>query len=244
MYKTNNDLAFKIKLDTTNNKFILTDESNFVNDISRKANKTTDEVINESDESGDFKMIVRDIRGDVKYSVILNGDRAHDVNELKKIHDEDFSKYDTISLYSNNANGIKITGSVINKDNNGNKDYSNGFVNIENYSLVRFKITDDGLKETINKDLRVLGIDPKTIKRGSDIDLLEGVTVDTQDDYNEDYKIKVDYSNFNKLKENDYNVKYTITNGWGQSVEHNRTITVEPRTKLEENKLSVKNNNG
>lgn len=118
--------------------------------------------------------------------------KKHDVNELKKIHNKDFSKYDTISLYSNNANGIKITGSVINKDNNGNKDYSNGFVNIENYSLVRFKITDDGLKETINKDLRVLGIDPKTIKRrGSDIDLLEGVTVDTQDDYNEDYKIKV-----------------------------------------------------
>lgn len=244
VYKTNNDLAFKIKFDTTNSKFILTDESNFVNDISSKANKTTDEVINESDESGDFKMIVRDIRGDVKYSVILNGDQEHDVNELKKIHNKDFSKYDTISLYSNNANGIKITGSVINKDNNGNKDYSNGFVNIENYSLVRFKITDDGLKETINKDLRVLGIDSKTIKRGSDIDLLEGVTVDTQDDYNEDYKIVVDDSNFNKLKENDYTVKYTITNSWGQSVEHNRTITVEPRNELEKNKLSLKNNNG
>ena len=244
VYKTNNDLAFKIKFDTTNSKFILTDESNFVNDISSKANKTTDEVINESDESGDFKMIVRDIRGDVKYSVILNGDQEHDVNELKKIHNKDFSKYDTISLYSNNANGIKITGSVINKDNNGNKDYSNGFVNIENYSLVRFKITDDGLKETINKTLRVLGIDSKTIKRGSDIDLLEGVTVDTQDDYNEDYKIVVDDSNFNKLKENDYTVKYTITNSWGQSVEHNRTITVEPRNELEKNKLSLKNNNG
>ena len=244
VYKTNNDLAFKIKFDTTNSKFILTDESNFVNDISSKANKTTDEVINESDESGDFKMIVRDIRGDVKYSVILNGDQEHDVNELKKIHNKDFSKYDTISLYSNNANGIKITGSVINKDNNGNKDYSNGFVNIENYSLVRFKITDDGLKETINKDLRVLGIDSKTIKRGSDINLLEGVTVDTQDDYNEDYKIVVDDSNFNKLKENDYTVKYTITNSWGQSVEYNRTITVEPRNELEKNKLSLKNNNG
>ena len=244
VYKTNNDLAFKIKFDTTNSKFILTDESNFVNDISSKANKTTDEVINESDESGDFKMIVRDIRGDVKYSVILNGDQEHDVNELKKIHNKDFSKYDTISLYSNNANGIKITGSVINKDNNGNKDYSNGFVNIGNYSLVRFKITDDGLKETINKDLRVLGIDPKTIKRGSDIDLLEGVTVDTQDDYNEDYKIVVDDSNFNKLKENEYTVKYTITNSWGQSVEYNRTITVEPRNELEKNKLSLKNNNG
>ena len=61
---------------------------------------------------------------------------------------------------------------------------------------------------------------------------------------NEDYKIVVDDSNFNKLKENDYTVKYTITNSWGQSVEHNRTITVEPRNKLEENKLSVKNNNG
>ena len=43
VYGTNNDLAFKIKFDTTNNKFILTDESNFVNDICSKANKTTDD---------------------------------------------------------------------------------------------------------------------------------------------------------------------------------------------------------
>ena len=46
------------------------------------------------------------------------------------------------------------------------------------------------------------------------------------------------------MKENDYTVKYTITNSWGQSVEHNRTITVEPRNELEKNKLSLKNNNG
>ena len=270
MYKTNNDLAFKIKLDTTNNKFILTDESNFVNDISSKANKTTDEVINESDESGDFKMIVRDIRGDVKYSVILNGDQEHDVNELKKIHNKDFSKYDTISLYSNNANGIKITGSVINKDNNGNKDYSNGFVNIENYSLVRFKITDDGLKEITQKNLVINGATAITIKRGDTLDLLEGVSVNVNDQNNDDYKLTVeeitsnakavsitddesdtndssqsgttpeDKNKFTKLKEGTYTVRYTATNSWGATTTVDRKITVEPRTDLEKVKLTVK----
>ncbi len=32
---------------------------------------------------------------------------------VKKNTNKDFSKYDTISLYSNNANGVKIIGSVI-----------------------------------------------------------------------------------------------------------------------------------
>ena len=92
----------------------------------------------------------------------------------------------------------------------------------------------------------ISGLDNKTIKRGEEVDYLSGVLVNLQDINNEDYKITVneeDKSNLNNLKEGDYQVRYTISNSWGTQKEQIRTITVEPRTKLEENKLSVKNNN-
>ncbi|MFN8604539.1 MAG: hypothetical protein U0Z74_00335 [Romboutsia timonensis] len=90
----------------------------------------------------------------------------------------------------------------------------------------------------------ISGLDNKTIK-GEEVDYLSGVLVDLQDINNEDYKITVneeDKRNLNNLKEGDYQVRYTISNSWGTQ-KQTRTITVKPRTKLEENKLSVKNNN-
>ena len=194
-------------------------------------------------------MVVRNIKGEEKYRVTLNGDTNHDREQLKIIHQVDFSKYDTISLYGQEANTVKIKGYVIQETNNtrlSNNNYSNGFGEISRYPLVRFKITDDGLKEITQKEMIISGLDNKTIKRGEEVDYLSGVLVNLQDINNEDYKITVneeDKSNLNNLKEGNYQVRYTISNSWGTQKEQTRTITVKPRTKLEENKLSVKNNN-
>ena len=242
VYDANNNLSFKVTFDTTNDKFILTSDTNSTTFTDLSTEDTTNEVVDDSNENGYFKIIVRDIKGDLKYSVVLNGNQAHDLEELKQIHNKPFSRYDTISLSCNNPSGVKIQGSVINSDNNATKDYSNGFENIDNYQRVRFKITDDGLKEVINKKIKVLGLDKKTIKRGEKIDFLEGVVVDVQDTNNEDYKIQVNSEGFNNLKEGDYEIEYTFTNSWGQVINKTRTITVEPRTELEKIKLNVKNN--
>lgn len=194
-------------------------------------------------------MVVRNIKGEEKYRVTLNGDRAHDTEQLAKIHEAAFNKYDTISLYGKTENTVKIIGGVIQETNNtrlSNNNYSNGFGEISRYPLVRFKITDDGLKEITQKEMIISGLDNKTIKRGEEVDYLSGVLVNLQDINNEDYKITVneeDKRNLNNLKEGKYQVRYTISNSWGTQKEQIRTITVEPRTKLEENKLSVKNNN-
>ena len=242
VYDFNNNLAFKVIFDTINEKFIITN-GNSSNDFSNLSREyTTNEVVDDSNESGYLKLIVRDIKGNLKYSIVLNGNQARDLEELKQIHNKQFSRYDTISLYCENPNGVKIQGSVINADNNGNKDYSNGFEDIKNYQKVRFKITDDGLKEVINKELQVSGLENKTIKRGDTIDFLEGVFVDVQDTNNEDYKIQVNSEGFNNLREGDYEIRYTFTNSWGQVINKTRTITVEPRTELEKIKLNVKNN--
>ena len=237
VYGPNQDLAFKVTFNTTNNQIVL------------KANETPTASGSSTSQDRYFEMVVRNIKGEEKYRVTLNGDTNHDREQLKIIHQVDFSKYDTISLYGQEANTVKIKGYVIQETNNtrlSNNNYSNGFGEISRYPLVRFKITDDGLKEITQKEMIISGLDNKTIKRGEEVDYLSGVLVNLQDINNEDYKITVneeDKSNLNNLKEGNYQVRYTISNSWGTQKEQTRTITVKPRTKLEENKLSVKNNN-
>ena len=233
VYGPNQDLAFKVTFNTTNNQIVL------------KANETPTASGSSTSQDRYFEMVVRNIKGEEKYRVTLNGDTNHDREQLKIIHQVDFSKYDTISLYGQEANTVKIKGYVIQETNNtrlSNNNYSNGFGEISRYPLVRFKITDDGLKEITQKEMLISGLDNKTIKRGEEVDYLSGILVNLQDINNEDYKITVneeDKRNLNNLKEGNYHVRYTISNSWGTQKEQTRTITVEPRTKLEENKLSA-----
>ena len=238
VYGPNQDLAFKATFNTTNNQIVL------------KANETPTASGSSTSQDRYFEMVVRNIKGEEKYRVTLNGDRAHDTEQLAKIHEAAFNKYDTISLYGKTENTVKIIGGVIQESNKNtkinNNNYENGFGDVSRYPLVRFKITDDGLKEITQKEMLISGLDNKTIKRGEEVDYLSGILVNLQDINNEDYKITVneeDKSNLNNLKEGNYQVRYTISNSWGTQKEQTRTITVEPRTKLEENKLSVKNNN-
>ena len=237
VYGPNQDLAFKATFNTTNNQIVL------------KANETPTASGSSTSQDRYFEMVVRNIKGEEKYRVTLNGDIAHDTEQLAKIHEAAFNKYDTISLYGQDANTVKIKGYVIQETNNtrlSNNNYENGFGNVSRYPLVRFKITDDGLKEITQKEMIISGLDNKTIKRGEEVDYLSGILVNLQDINNEDYKITVneeDKSNLNNLKEGNYQVRYTISNSWGTQKEQTRTIIVEPRTKLEENKLSIKNNN-
>lgn len=239
VYGPNQDLAFKVTFNTTNNQIVL------------KANETPTASGSSTSQDRYFEMVVRNIKGEEKYRVTLNGDRANDTEQLAKIHEAAFNKYDTISLYGKTENTVKIIGGVIQESNKNtkinNNNYENGFGDVSRYPLVRFKITDDGLKEITQKEMLISGLDNKTIKRGEEVDYLSGILVNLQDINNEDYKITVneeDKSNLNNLKEGNYQVRYTISNSWGTQKEQIRTITVEPRTKLEENKLSVKNNNG
>lgn len=238
VYGPNQDLAFKVTFNTTNNQIVL------------KANETPTASGSSTSQDRYFEMVVRNIKGEEKYRVTLNGDRANDTEQLAKIHEAAFNKYDTISLYGKTENTVKIIGGVIQESNKNtkinNNNYENGFGDVSRYPLVRFKITDDGLKEITQKEMLISGLDNKTIKRGEEVDYLSGILVNLQDINNEDYKITVneeDKSNLNNLKEGKYQVRYTISNSWGTQKEQTRTITVEPRTKLEENKLSVKNNN-
>ena len=262
VYGVDGNLSFKIIFDTNENKFVLRG-SNILQ------NETSD--VYKLSENNYFEMVLRDLRGNEKIKVILNGDNEHDELQLASLNNVSFSKYDTISLKGETSTTVRIIGGVIIESNDENNIYSekylNGFGDIQNYSNVRFKITDDGLKEMTPKPLSVTGVDNLTIKRGDTLNLLSGITVNVNDDNNEDYTISIDEvvtevsdvnfsdeviengtenqdkTQFKKLREGVYIVKYIISNSWGIKEVINRTITVLPRNNLENIKLNVRDDN-
>ena len=262
VYGVDGNLSFKIIFDTNENKFVLRGSDILQNETSN---------VYKLSENNYFEMVLRDLRGNEKIKVILNGDNEHDELQLASLNNVSFSKYDTISLKGETSTTVRIIGGVIIESNDENNIYSekylNGFGDIQNYSNVRFKITDDGLKEMTPKPLSVTGVDNLTIKRGDTLNLLSGITVNVNDDNNEDYTISIDEvvtevsdvnfsdeviengtenqdkTQFKKLREGVYIVKYIISNSWGIKEVINRTITVLPRNNLENIKLNVRDDN-
>ena len=262
VYGVDGNLLFKIIFDTNENKFILRGSDILQNETSN---------VYKLSENNYFEMVLRDLRGNEKIKVILNGDNEHDELQLASLNNVSFSKYDTISLKGETSTTVRIIGGVIIESNDENNIYSekylNGFGDIQNYSNVRFKITDDGLKEMTPKPLSVTGVDNLTIKRGDTLNLLSGIIVNVNDDNNEDYTISIDEvvtevsdvnfsdeviengtenqdkTQFKKLREGVYIVKYIISNSWGTKEVINRTITVLPRNNLENIKLNVRDDN-
>ena len=262
VYGIDGNLSFKIIFDTNENKFVLRGSDILQNETSN---------VYKLSENNYFEMVLRDLRGNEKIKVILNGDNEHDELQLASLNNVSFSKYDTISLKGETSTTVRIIGGVIIESNDESNIYSekylNGFGDIQNYSNVRFKITDDGLKEMTPKPLSVTGVDNITIKRGDTLNLLSGITVNVNDDNNEDYTISIDEvvtevsdvnfsdeviengtenqdkTQFKKLREGVYIVKYIISNSWGTKEVINRTITVLPRNNLENIKLNVRDDN-
>ena len=286
---SSNNPEFRITFDTKNNKILLKgpSENSIVEkeDSDDAAESENQENNNQNSEHQDssstrtstenyFEIVVRNSKGKEKANISLNGNTEHDKEQLKNLHELQFDKYDTISLKAQNPNAVKITGNIISENSNGNSKvanfYENGFGTTDKYSKVRFKITDDGLREITQKELTISGATAITIKRGDTLDLLAGVSVNVNDQNNDDYKLTVeeitsngkavtiaedesdtndssqngataeDKNKFTKLKEGTYTVKYTATNSWGVTTTVNRVITVEPRTDLEKVKLTVK----
>ena len=281
--------AFRITFDTKNDKILLKgpNENSIVEkeDIDDATESAKQENNNQNSENQDsslartstenyFEIVVRSSKGEEKANISLNDDTEHNKGELKKLHKLEFDKYDTVSLKAKDPKAVKITGNIISENSNGNSkvanSYENGFETTDKYSKVRFKITDDGLREITQKELTISGATAITIKRGDTLDLLAGVSVNVNDQNNDDYKLTVeeitsngkavtiaedendtddssqngttteDKNKFTKLKEGTYTVRYTATNSWGVTTTVDRAITVEPRTDLEKVKLTVK----
>jgi len=221
----NNSIGLKIGFDTKSNNIVV-----------KSIGSNTKSV---NDETNYFTMTVRDRKGTVKYLVSLNGNIEHDTQQLAQIHNQRYSRYDSISLYGANPDTVRIDGDIVEKT----IDYANGFGSIDKYNEVRFVITDDGFKEISQYIPTLSGLDKITLKRGDSIDFMDGVSVNTQGSFDEDYKITVNENGFDNLTEGTYTVIYNVQTSWGVNKNYNRIVEVEPRNELEKVKMVVNRRN-
>ena len=73
----------------------------------------------------------------------------------------------------------------------------------------------------------------KTIKRGGDIDLAKGITVNDTFAQVNHIPVLLDYSVFNNMKLGEQTVIYILTDSWGARVTKKAIITVQPKNDLE-----------
>jgi len=200
----------------------------------------------ESNEGKIFRIKIFDNNGAVIVNSTVNSlTNISDSQVIESIKEQlgDLTKYtfnigDTISLWSSNPNKVKIKGTVENES----IDYDNGLA--DKMSVVRFKITENGLKE-IQASTPVITFDEAEnksveVRRGDAISYLSGVTVT---DTNENIELsKVSYTpndiDTNVLGEKQ--VTYTVTNSWGQKAEKIRKFNIIPKNDIDSVRLKLK----
>ena len=200
----------------------------------------------ESNDGKIFRIKIFDNNGVVVVNSTVNSlTNISDSQAIESIKEQlgDLTKYtfnigDTISLWSSNPNKVKIKGNVEGKS----QDYDNGLG--EKMDVVRFKITENGLKE-IQASTPSITFDEGEnksveVRRGEAISYLSGVTVT---DTNENIELsKVSYTpndiDTNVLGEKQ--VTYTVTNSWGQKAEKIRKFNIIPKNDIDGVRLKLK----
>ena len=188
----------------------------------------------ESNDGKIFRIKVFDNSGDIVVNSTINALSETNAlftidsikEQLNKLEQYTFEIGNTISIWSSDHNKVKIKGNI--EDTNHN--YNNGL--ISEMEKVRFKITENGLQEikattpTITFNEGNGENDFVEVKRGDEIDYLDGVTVN---DINENISLsKVKYTTEGVdtkvlgMKE----VTYTVTNSWNQKAEITRRFNV------------------
>ena len=143
------ELKFTLNFNINNNKIEVT-----------RANNTTSGATNNKY----FEIVVRNREAQEKVRVTLSSDESTWDNELAKLNSITYSNNDTISVYSNEKNNVRIKGNIEKK--NG-KDFENGF-NTTDFEAVRFKITNKGFELIERESLRLNFNGDLTVRRGEE----------------------------------------------------------------------------
>ncbi len=200
----------------------------------------------ESNDGKIFRIKIFDNNGAVVVNSTVNSlTNISDSQVIESIKEQlgDLTKYtfnigDTISLWSSNPNKVKIKGTVENES----IDYDNGLG--EKMGVVRFKITENGLKE-IQASTPVITFDEGEnksveVRRGDAIDYLSGVTVTDTNENIELSKVSYTPNNVNTSVLGENQVTYTVTNSWGQKAEKIRKFNIIPKNDIDGVRLKLK----
>lgn len=223
------DIRFKINFDPVNMKITVTERDGKIFTFSNEEY---------------FKFILHSSNGEVKQQVIMTGRDRSDSEKLNAIDNISFEFGDYISVWHAESNNmLYIGGQVADVDTpNQNHDYSNG---VPNEVLARrFRITSEGLTLVTNRPPTIHGADtPLEIERGATVDLLDGVTATDELDGNIDKsKIKVDPLDTKKAGR--YQIKYEVSDSWGETTTVIRQVTVKEQNDIDGLKINVMNKGG
>ena len=234
---------FTLKFNTSTNKIEIHRNNNVEEDSRDEltpAAEDSDEVTEEIKENY-FQIVVKNRNGTEKANVILSRNEMDSNDYLEELTKINFFNDDIISVYSMNKNNVKIKGNLVNAEG---KDFSEGFENVEQFSEVKFKITNSGFELIQYKPLVLRFSENLVINRGNESDLFRGVQLSYEDNTEVDlYNVSVVTEGINIYEVGKYNVKYTITDIWGKTIEKTRTVTVIERNPLEHNRIVLKDSN-
>lgn len=176
-------------------------------------------------------IIIRGINGNVLQEIRLDG--QNDLMELNsKLNDQSYSLYDTIELTTSAENMIEIKGEIVNAT-------TTKFVNTSPQAEVRYQITDDGLTEIRKPTLSVSFSEDNLVRRGDNVDYNRYLVISGMNPNTEDLNVSYDKTIVNSLIEGTYDVTYTITDSWGNSVTATQKIVVIPNNNIETLKINV-----
>ncbi|MBQ8994122.1 MAG: DUF5011 domain-containing protein, partial [Turicibacter sp.] len=169
--------------------------------------------------------------------VITQEDTIETVTEkFTELKDVVITNNDMISITHTNPNLVRIQGDVVNNSD----DYTDGFISTEAMEAVRFKITNHGLTEVKAVDFNIVIENPDApleITRGSDYNLIQGVTVDHPNEVILSESISIKDFDINHIGEQ--TITYEVTDSWGKIVRATRKVIVEVANELENNKIHL-----
>lgn len=258
---------FTLKFDVFNNKIQVFRENNIQEDGENSTileipdgseiqnelrEENAEEMINDSDdeEGSDelpkppknkyFQIIVSNRKGEEKANIILEKDQMNSNEYLEELTKINIFNDDIISLYSVKESNIRITGDI---QNIGNYNFSNGFENVQQFSEVKFKVTNNGLELMEHKELKIEFTKELYVNRGDESALLEGVVLKYKNNESiEDLSnAQIEVEDIDVYDVGVYNAKYVITDIWGKTITANRTIRVIERNDLEHNRIVLIN---
>ena len=186
-----------------------------------------------------FQIIVTNRNGNEKANVILSKDEMNSDEPLKKLTEINIFNDDIISLYSVNANHVKIKGKIENK---GTDNFENGFSSVDQFNNVKFKITNKGFELLKYRELVMEISQNLSVTRGNSEELLNGINLKYRDNNQIENLSNVDIkvNNVDPLKTGEYNAEYILTDVWGRTIKQTRRVTVVERNPLEHNRIVLK----
>ena len=167
---------------------------------------------------------------------------AHFANWLTQNNINSYENIEYIQLTPREARmrNLRIEGNIsyqqMTKEDN---DFSQGAVDMDYFTNVRFYFNDTGIEAVYNKAPVFEGIEDTDIIVDTEFNVNEGVGVtDAIDDYiNSELTYSVNPESIETEEVNQHTLTYSVTDSWGRETEEERIINVRPE--LFDNKIQV-----